>query len=204
MAIRAVITSDIVNSTQISKILEKKIYQKLNLLLKPYVFEFYRGDSFQAFLQDPNNALRVTLLCRTAAIGLAEDGEAIPDIRSSIGIGETPATIKKISTANGEAFLLSGRNFDAMKPDTRLEINTTNTLANEGLGVISMYIDALFRNLTNKQAQVIFELLNGETQQAIAKRFKRTKSTINQHAAAGRWNEIERLLTRYEKIIAHL
>lgn len=204
MAIRAVITADIVNSTRIRKPLEKKISDKLNLLLTSYVYEFYRGDSFQVFLQDPGEALRITLLCRTATIGLAEEKMPTPDIRASIGIGEAASVIKKLNTAKGEAFLLSGRNFDAMKPESRLQIHTSNLLANEGLYIVSMYIDAIFKNLTDKQAQVIFELLQGKTQQAVAKKFKRTKSTINQHVAAGRWNEIEKLLIQYERIIAHL
>lgn len=204
MAIRAVITADIVNSTRIRKPLEKKISDKLNLLLTSYVYEFYRGDSFQVFLQDPGEALRITLLCRTATIGLAEEKMPTPDIRASIGIGEAASVVKKLNTAKGEAFLLSGRNFDAMKPESRLQIHTSNLLANEGLYIVSMYIDAIFKNLTDKQAQVIFELLQGKTQQAVAKKFKRTKSTINQHVAAGRWNEIEKLLIQYERIIAHL
>ena len=77
-------------------------------------------------------------------------------------------------------------------------------MANEGLQVISDYINDIFKTMTGKQAQVIFELLKGKTQQEVAKKLKRTKSTINQHVSSGKWFQIEKLLTQYENIINQL
>jgi transcriptional regulator with XRE-family HTH domain len=55
--------------------------------------------------------------------------------------------------------------------------------------------------MTSKQAAVIFELLKGESQQQVAAKMKKSKSTINQRVSAGRWPEIEKLLQQYENII---
>jgi hypothetical protein len=58
--------------------------------------------------------------------------------------------------------------------------------------------------MTGKQAEVIFQLLKGEMQQVVAKKLKKTKSTIHQRVTSGRWPEIEKLLQQYENIINQL
>lgn len=205
MAIQAVLTGDIVNSTKLTAAKEAKLSSTLINIFVDYEskFEFYRGDSFQAYVKNPVNALRLALLSRSAAIRLfKEDKVVLSDIRISIGIGEVTTPVRSLKTAKGDAFILSGRRFDEIiKNDQRLAISTGNPLANEGLQVIADYLNAIFDVLTGKQAEVIFELLKGEMQKVVAKKFKKTKSTIHQRITAGRWPEIEKLLQQYENII---
>ncbi len=200
---QAVLTADIVNSTRLSAAREKKLIQKLTGIFAGYKMEFFRGDSFQAYVKNPVLALQLALQCRAAAISLSkEEKTAASDIRISIGIGKVQAPVRTLKTAKGEAFILSGRNFDKMiKDDQRLMIASANALANEGLQVITDYLNAVFGMMTGKQAEVIFELLKGEMQNRVAKKFKKTKSTIHQHVTAGRWPEIEKLLQQYENIV---
>ena len=206
MAIQAVLTGDIVNSTQLGPAVEKKLLKVLQQLLATHRFEFYRGDSFQVHIKNAGAALQTALLCRAAAISIAGNTAAVfSDVRISIGIGKVKEPVTGLGTAKGEAFVLSGRAFDEItKKDTRLAIVTTNELANEGLQVIADYINTVFKVMTGKQAGVIFELLKGETQQTVAAKLKKSKSTINQHVSAGRWPEIEQLLKHYENIINQL
>jgi hypothetical protein len=206
MAIQAVITGDIVNFTKLQAAKEKKLLKVLQQVLAPYKFEFYRGDSFQVYQKNAREALKTALLCRTCAISLTQDEEkALSDVRVSIGIGQVKEPVKTLSTAKGEAFILSGRAFDEIaKKDTKLTIATSNGLANEGLQVIADYINAIFHAMTRKQGIVIFELLKGQTQKAVAEKLKKSKSTINQHVSAGRWAEIENLLKHYENILNQL
>lgn len=206
MTDQAVITGDIVNSTKLTATKEKKLFRNLQKILLPYQFEFYRGDSFQVYQKNAAEALRVALLCRTAAISISlDEAAASSDVRISIGIGPVKGIVKTLSTAKGEPFVLSGRAFDEIaKSNKRLVIATGNTLANVGLQVISDYIDAIFNVMTGKQAAVIFELLKGQTQQVVAEKLKKSKSTINQHVSSGRWPEIEKLLLQYENIINQL
>ncbi len=72
MAVQAVLTGDIVNSTKLSKARELKLTSCLTGLFIEFdsKLEFYRGDSFQAYVKNPANALRLALLSRTAAIKL--------------------------------------------------------------------------------------------------------------------------------------
>jgi DNA-binding NarL/FixJ family response regulator len=206
MPLQAVLTGDIVNSTKLSAAKMNQLTHRLTHLLQRDKFEFFRGDSFQAHLKMPQESLRMALLCRTAAISLLmQEKKALTDIRISIGVGKVNTPVRKLMTAKGEAFILSGRKFDEIsKSSVRLAITSGNALANEGLQVISDYLNAIFEKMTAKQAEVIFQLLKGEIQQTIAKKLKKTKSTIHQRVIAGRWPEIEKLLTHYEKIINQL
>ena len=206
MAIRAVLTGDIVNSTRIGKANERKLLKSLQQVLAAHLFEFYRGDSLQVYLKEPRQALQMALLCRTAGMSITQDKIVAPsDVRVSIGIGQVNTSVKSLGNAKGEAFVLSGRAFDEkLHSDIRLVISTANPLANAGLEVIADYINAIFKVMTSKQAAVIFELLKGETQQQVAAKMKKSKSTINQRVSAGRWAEIEKLLKQYENIINQL
>ena len=206
MAIQAVLTGDIVNSTRLGQAVEKKLLRGLQQLLAGHRFEFYRGDSFQVYIKNAGAALQTALLCRTAAISIAGDAATVSsDIRISIGIGKVKTPATGLGMAKGEAFVLSGRAFDEItKKDIRLAIASTNELANEGLQVIADYINSILKVMTGKQAGVIFELLKGETQQAVAVKLKKSKSTINQHVNAGRWPEIEKLVEHYQNIINQL
>ena len=206
MVIQAVITGDIVNSTQLGKGMEKKLKERIQQMFSTFKFEFYRGDSFQVYIKEAQMALRLSLLCRTAAIGIVPEGEPVStDVRISIGIGKVITPVRTLKTAKGEAFILSGRAFDEIaRADKRLIISTGTPLANEGLQVLADYLNAIFNTMTPKQAMVIYELLRGETQRAIAKKLKKTESTIHQRVISGHWPEIEILLKQYENIINQL
>jgi hypothetical protein len=199
----AVLTGDIVNSTLLDKPREQRLFSALNLTLSGHRHEFFRGDSFQAYLSDPKDALKVALLCRTAAIGLdPEATEVSTDVRISIGIGDVESPVRTLATAKGEAFLLSGRALDDLKKaEGRLIIIIENKIAAVALEVMSDYINSIYKQMTPKQAEVILELLNGNSQQQAAENLKRSKSTISQHVTAGRWDEISKIITDYGKIL---
>jgi len=203
MILRAVLTGDIVNSTKLSAAKEKKLLTIFNKVLLEYKFDFYRGDSFQVFVKNPFEALKVALLCRTAAISISKSDKInLSDVRISIGLGEVKLPVRNLSTAKGEAFILSGRAFDELSVNnTRLAISVTNSLGNTALQISADYLNTIFKMMTGKQAEVIFELLKGQTQLEVSVLLKKSKSTIHQHVTAGRWNEIDKLLKQYENII---
>jgi hypothetical protein len=203
MSIKAILTCDIVNSTKLTSAKEKKLIATINEIFILHKIEFFRGDSFQVFIKEPESALALSLLCRMAAMKLYKEQKLqVADIRISIGIGEVKQPVRALTTAKGEAFLLSGRRFDEIaKTNQRLAITINNPLANQGLEVITDSINHIFEKISGKQAEVIFELLKGATQQAVAKKIKKTKSTIHQLTTAGQWPQIEKLLLQYLNII---
>lgn len=204
----AVLTGDIVNSTDLTPSQEKALLDELlELFLKNY--EFSRGDSFQVYMDNIGDALRMALVCRALAIGLTAKNEAENegkfDIRISIGIGKVNLPIEKLGLAKGDAFLLSGRRLDKIKESKqRLIISCDNEIADIGLEVMADYLDNIFARMTAKQAELITALLQGITQQQMSVSLNKSKSTISQLANAGRWPEIERLLEQYKLMIEKL
>ena len=204
MSLSAVITADIVNSTRLSKAEYKKLIKNLAIILQNYQHEFFRGDSFQVLTKSPNEALKILLQTRTAAMKLSESPMPVADIRASIGIGHVKFPVKNFQTASGDVFILSGRAFDKMEKDQRLIIvcNEKNKAINLGLTVISQFIDYLFQRLTFKQAVVLYELLLDRTQVDAAKKLKKSQPTVHKHSQAAGWNEIEKLMEEYKNLIA--
>ena len=205
MTLSAVITADIVNSTRLSKSEMKKLMRSLEAILTPHQFEFFRGDSFQAYVKVPEEALSVVLHARTAAIRLGTEG-FLSDIRASIGIGTVKLPIRSLTTASGEAFLVSGRSFDIMTPEQRLLIagGEKNPIANLGLQVTARFIDYLFQRLTSKQAAVIFELMQKSTQVETARKLKKSQATVHKHIQSAGWTELEKNIIAYKNIVATL
>lgn len=204
-SIAAIITGDVVNSTKLSPLQEKQLFELLKRVAAAakHKYEFFRGDSFQIYIDDPRHALHIALVCRSLAIQLTEKDERY-DVRISIGIGEVNLPIKSLSIAKGDAFLLSGRNFDDLGDTRRLAISCGNEIADIGLAVIADYLDNIYQGMTAKQAELITALLQGITQQQMSITLNKSKSTVSQLAAAGRWPEIEKLLQQYKTIIEKL
>ncbi|HMH21626.1 MAG TPA: hypothetical protein VK563_07615 [Puia sp.] len=203
----AVLTADIVNSTKLDRVMGKALLKELEKILKPYKFEFYRGDSFQAYMKEPEKSLQVALLCRTAAISMtAGEGDVpISDLKISIGLGSVSGPVRTLGTAKGEAFLLSGRSMDYMQSTgRRLSVVASNDVAEIGFEVIADFMDAICKKMTAKQAEAIYGLLKGRTQQQLAQDLEKSKSTVSQLVGSGGWPEIERLLRQYEYLIKHL
>jgi len=199
---KAVITADIVNSSLLGK-------AGLNSLLKSLEkqftadglkFGFYRGDSIHA-LCDVAIALKTACILRTLAIMYSTDTDSRIDIRISIGIGNIDEPVSDLGTATGEAFVLSGRGIEKLENSSiRLALHCKDEVSESGLSAISVFADYILKKLTVKQAEVIYELLKGATQVDVAKKLKKTQSTISKHAASANWNELVRLLEIYENM----
>ena len=124
------------------------------------------------------------------------------DVRISIGIGSVQLPITQLATAQGEAFVLSGRSFDEfVKNEKKLHMQCSDPKTNITLQSISLFTDYLFEALTMKQAEVLEHLLNHLTQIEIAKLLHKSQSTINRHVQSMGWKQIEELLELYEQSI---
>ncbi|KYP13146.1 hypothetical protein, partial [Flavihumibacter sp. CACIAM 22H1] len=205
----SVITCDIVNSTKLTSTAESTLLTALEKLLKRYTFEFYRGDSFQFYLKpkDVTKSLQVALLCRTTALRIPATSPANKaDLRISIGIGRIEGAVKKLATAKGEAFVLSGRGLDNLsKTPSRLLISVEKeNIVRYSFDLIAAYTDSIFNNMTAKQAEVISLLLQGKTQADTVKTLKKSKSTISQRANSAKWSEIEWILKMFNNLINEL
>lgn len=203
MSLRAVITADIVGSTLLTKAGLKKLMKELDGILTGHSYEFFRGDSFQVYVKSAEEALLLILKLRTTAVKYSPKDFGC-DIRAAIGIGEVKSIIKVLHTATDEAFVLSGRAFDTLKPPQRLLFSCSekNKTVQLGLQVVGDFIDYVFRHLTIKQAGVLSELLQSRTQMETAKLLKKSQATVNKHAQAAGWPELEKLIANYKQFIS--
>lgn len=197
---RAVITADIVNSTpswvaELRRRIEQIIYASQ---AKTEIY-FYRGDRFQCYLADPYSVYRLALQLRTEARLFEKDRPNIEtDLRISIGIGSVEMPVTQLATAQGAAFVLSGRGLDELEEsERRLRIQCSDVKTNIALKSISLFTDYLFKSLTMKQAEVLQHLLNNRTQLETAKLLNKSQSTINRHVQSMGWKQIEELINLY-------
>lgn len=195
----AIITADIVNSTSLGKSREKKLIQTLGAMMEEHRHEFFRGDSFQVYVKDPVNALRIALQARAIARSISSGH----DIRTSVGIGEVNSPLRSLQNSSGEAFVLSGRKFDEMTNDARIILHSPVDNANIALRVIGFCCDFIFKRLTPKQAAVINLLLQGKTQVETGKKLKISQATVNRHAKTSGWWEIDKMLKEYTLVLTN-
>lgn len=202
---QAILTSDIVNSTQLPNDRYEHLKFIISRILEGNKLEFYRGDSFQCLVEDGSDAFRLALLCRTYAISLTTDELERYDIRISIGLDQSEEPVHQLASARSQAFLLSDRAFDELEESgKKLVIVSPDPLANAGFDVLSDYVNEVFEGLTGRQAAVIHELLKQQTLEAVSKKLEKSKSTVHQHAQSGRWKEIDTIIAHYQKILSLL
>lgn len=110
----AVITGDITDSKKIDpKIWLKPLKKELdNIGASPRFWEIYRGDSFQAIISKPEDAVRTAIKIK-ATIKSIQD----IDVRMAIGIGNRTHNAQKVTESNGSAFVHSGEKFELLKKE---------------------------------------------------------------------------------------
>ena len=163
METKAIITGDIVQSTQILS--RSKLLSSIQTLvgelqeLTPFKFELFRGDSFQLLLDDPIHALKIALLIRAGLQGKTTEASLHKwDARLSIGLGTINYTSDQIITSDGEAYHNSGREFDALGK-RRLALRTPWEAVNYEFAVSTAFADDIISCWSIPQAQTIYQSL---------------------------------------------
>lgn len=200
----AVITADIVNSSGLNRKDFSVLSNKLKILLKAEKLKnvFYRGDSFQ-LLCNPEQAFILAIKLRA----LTRSGEFVnkmgpTDIRIAIGLGKVKKRVRSLATAMGEAFQLSGRALDNMgKAGKRLAVRINDEKLAPGMEAVALIGDTVMQKISPKQAEVLFELLNGSTEIEVAAKLAKSQSTINKLKQASGWNEMEQAIRIYDSMI---
>jgi hypothetical protein len=197
MKTKAVITGDIINFTKLAPIKRQALIQDTESLLKTWIkeqenAEIFRGDSYQALFENVLEAIRrsIQLICWFKK---HSDIQHKIDLgtRISIGIGDVSYQGKNVLNSDGEAFHLSGRNFDKMKAGEFLAIHTSDTDKNKGIEIILNFVNKYISNWTLAQAEVIFLILEGKTQQEIAEELSLSQPSINSRLKSAGWKEFE-------------
>ena len=202
---KAVITADIVNSSSLNEQqLDHLLFDvKTELKARKAKSDFYRGDSFHA-LCDADQALLLSLRLRTIAKkGPWGEKENDIDIRIALGVGPVEEPVRNMASAKGEAFVISGRELEVISKSTkRLSIRCSDKKLDAGMEGLSVLIDWIMQKMSSKQAEAVGELLNGLTQMEIARKLRKSQSTINKLAQAANWGELEQAIQIYRKLVS--
>lgn len=107
----AIITGDIVSSQSVKTDIWNDALSRVLSTLgpQPQRWDIFRGDSFQARVDNPADAMRVAVQIK-ATMKMIKG----LDMRMAIGIGDIEYEGKDITESNGSAFIHSGRLFDEL------------------------------------------------------------------------------------------
>lgn len=146
---RAVLTADIINSTN----LQPEIWMEpLKKLLKTFgeertAWEIYRGDEIQLLLQNASDSFYTAILLKT------ELKKVDSDVRISIGLGTVDFLGENIKEHNGSAFQYSGRNLDELKNSSQtLGIKSDCAEFDENFNLIFKLLEGQFEKWKSSTA----------------------------------------------------
>lgn len=208
--IKGVITGDIVDSSLIPNEWKSKISETLKKVVYDFrkqssaSFEMFRGDSFQIVVEKPSSALAIGIALRAALRTNTPDGLPTWDARISIGIGDVSYESESIVTSDGEAFRLSGREFDALGK-RRIAISTTHEGLNAELKLNTAFADEIITKWTPKQAEVVYVgLIEDALQKDMAESLGMKLSNFNKHWNLAHGGLILLYIDRFEDLINNI
>ena len=182
----------------------RKIVDELSVI-EPLKIEFFRGDSFQMIIENPENALRVAVLLRTGLKSYTPKESKKPwDARLSLGVGTISYHADNIILSDGEAFQYSGRELDEMGK-RRLFVKTRWKDVNEELQVSTAFADEIISSWSVSQSQASYQaLLYNTSQKEIAQKFQKSAQNISKLLNAAKTDLIHNYLERYHHLISNL
>jgi hypothetical protein len=160
-------------------------------------WEIYRGDSFQLEVKSPEKVLEAAILIKASIKQINK-----MDVRMAIGIGKKTHRARKISQANGSAFVNSGECFESLGkknlairspwPEVDLEVNL---LLDVALLVMNKW--------TTSSAEIVRICVErpDATQKVLARRLKISQSNISGRLRRAGFQEIMRIRDRFVTLI---
>lgn len=145
-------------------------------------WEIFRGDSFQAVWQAPEELLFAALLIRTGLRALPQFFEQGLDVRMGIGIGSESFEAASVKESDGEAYQLSGQMLDALgRGRQRIAMRSGWEDLNKTLEATLPLVEALMEDWSQPLHEIAYYRLRypNMTQQALAEKLAITQPSIN-------------------------
>ena len=208
MNIKGIITGDIVNSRSIQSnergILLDVIHMVVEDLksISTLQLEIFRGDSFQMVVDNPAEALKVAILLRAGLMSKTPENYRKPwAARLSLGVGDISYQADKVVVSDGEAFQISGHEFDEIGK-RRLIVKTRWDTINAELKVSTAFADDIISGWSYSQAQAVYlTLLYKKTRKEIAVQLNKTAQNISKLLGVAKEELICNYLERYHSLI---
>jgi hypothetical protein len=209
--ISAVITGDVVASTSLKKDHKQILLNISDQLLEydpAFRMEIFRGDSFQALVNDPLQGFYLMMAMKAGLRQFEGNSTSIEDIidaRMSLGVGvvNDPLQETKLGEMDGEAFVRSGRGLEKMKNDhTYISIHTGDQSLDEDFQNLCPILDTLIRRWSTLQSQAIFlYLLKNTTQATLAQLLNLSQRGVSKRLEASGINQVMKFDNYYQKQI---
>ena len=190
-----VLAGDIINSRTDGAQKYLNIFEKhLKKLSTNGLYQIYRGDSFQVYIENPETALHSVMLLK-----LLLKKEHNLDVRIAIGIGDVKIVKNDIAKSQGTALLRSGLLLDNLKDlHQNLMIDSGHHLdqyMNTAFELAMTYME----NWTINAAQVMYEALSNPqlSQEEIGSKIGIKQATASRRLSRAHWNETKKLLQLY-------
>jgi hypothetical protein len=201
-----IVTGDIIGSTLISADKRKDLLEETADLLTQWSGDsayasIFRGDSFQVLYNNIGIALKRSIQLRCWFKKHSDEGKALLDARMAIGVGSISYYGKSVLDSDGEAFHLSGRAFDKLEEGENFKIITPDLAINKQLEIILSLAENIMGEWTVNQAEVIYLLLEGKTQQQMADELSVGQSAVNNRLKLSKWKQIENMNQYIEALI---
>ncbi len=206
---KAVITGDLVNSTQYNS---EQLTAVLDRLTKEFSslehtnFRMFRGDSFQGVIDQTQLALLYALRIRTAIASMKfSDSKIRSDARIAIGLGTIDFTRDSILESNGAAFRHSGAALDEMKNSAqRISLRATTSTITDEFKVSLALLDGLMSKWGIASHEVVYYLTKDYKEQQIAEIIGISQAAVNARKKVVQWDAIKLLLQRYATVTQNL
>ena len=224
--ISATISADIVSSTSLSVVeltlLQSEIRHFLDELSKKSQGNIwgrlFKGDSVEIYFPAPHKALRTALLLKALVkktpVSLKSDKNAKRllfrkyGIRVAIGIGEMRIADQTKDILDGEAIYNSGRLLENQqkiakdRPSIKrsLFFGSKDTILSTQMDVILGLLDAILKEMTIPQSEILYYKLLGANEEEIASKLSIKQSAVNQQSNSFSWSSIESALNYFEQL----
>lgn len=163
---------------------------------KKGMYQIYRGDSFQAWIENPELGLLVSIQLKAA---LKRTGAI--DVRIAIGLGNVKVIDNNIAKSTGNALTRSGELLDSLKEkDQNIMVCSNNALdiyMNATLKVALIYMN----DWTENAAAVLYEVYENPkiTQLEIGKKLGIKQATASRRLDRAHHKETDVLLNLFQQ-----
>ena len=174
------------------------LQQHLSKYAKRYSgnFDIYRGDAFQLVIGQPKYAMHIALGLRLA---LKAHTPSV-DVRISVAVGEAHFRPSEVKTGTGEAFVLSGRGLDMIKPHYLAFYSSDVKLENK-TQLLTRFADAHVSGLTQTQSQTLLAYLEAsdKSHENVAAALDKNRSNVSRILNASNYKLVAEYLSYMEQ-----
>ncbi len=213
----AILTGDIVGSARYRGDSRRRLHDAITTAGRdtrtafgqsiPREVDFFRGDSWQCLVTDPEKSLRIALYFRATFRQIMQNNAA--DTRLAIGIGSLDFVPDNgISAGDGEAYRLSGSLIDRMSAHCRMALGLSPSLNGTPIAasgpVIVQLVDALVQQWTSRQAKAVCGALRNLSQKEIAEHTWGeviSQQAVAQHLQKAGWHAVQQALDCFEEYL---